>query len=87
MSGATGPSAPAEYRAAGTDLSERRRSGVSTGPIIDLSPTEEQPIQWGEDGAAMHRQLPPHRGGLQRTPPGRKQRPATSNLTPSPNAS
>ena len=26
-----------EFRAAGTDLSERRRSGVSTGPVIDIS--------------------------------------------------
>ena len=25
-----------EFRAAGTDLSERRRSGVSTGPLIDI---------------------------------------------------
>ena len=53
MSGEAQTSATPEYRAAGTDLSERRRSGVSTGPVIDLSPTEEQPIQWGEDGAAM----------------------------------
>jgi xanthine dehydrogenase YagS FAD-binding subunit len=49
----SGTSAAPEYRAAGTDLSERRRSGVSTGPVIDLTPTEEQPIQWGDDGAAM----------------------------------
>jgi xanthine dehydrogenase YagS FAD-binding subunit len=27
-----------EYRAAGTDLSERRRSGVSRGPILDIPP-------------------------------------------------
>jgi xanthine dehydrogenase YagS FAD-binding subunit len=27
---------PAEYRAAGTDLSERRRSGVSRGPLADI---------------------------------------------------
>ncbi len=27
----------AEFRAAGTDLSERRRSGVSTGPLIDIA--------------------------------------------------
>src|SRR4051794_19079120 len=53
MSGEALPGAAPEYRAAGTDLSERRRSGVSTGPVIDLSPTEEHPIQWGEDGAAM----------------------------------
>ena len=53
MSGGAQTDAAPEYRAAGTDLSERRRSGVSSGPVIDLSPTEEQPIQWGEDGAAM----------------------------------
>lgn len=29
----------AEFRAAGTDLSERRRSGVSRGPIVDIAPT------------------------------------------------
>ena len=29
--------ASAEFRAAGTDLSERRRSGVSRGPLIDLA--------------------------------------------------
>ena len=29
--------APAEFRAAGTDLSERRRSGVSKGPLIDIA--------------------------------------------------
>ena len=40
MSDATDATTPAEYRAGGTDLSERRRSGVSTGPIIDLAPTE-----------------------------------------------
>ena len=27
----------AEFRAAGTDLSERRRSGVSQGPLIDIA--------------------------------------------------
>ena len=39
--GMNSPSAPAdaqraEFRAAGTDLSERRRSGVSRGPLVDL---------------------------------------------------
>lgn len=29
-----------EYRAAGTDLSERRRSGVSHGPVVDIAPTQ-----------------------------------------------
>jgi xanthine dehydrogenase YagS FAD-binding subunit len=31
----------AEFRAAGTDLSERRRSGVSRGPLVDIVPTAE----------------------------------------------
>ncbi len=53
MSAGANTSAAPEYRAAGTDLSERRRSGVSTGPVIDLSPTGEQPIQWEDDGAAI----------------------------------
>lgn len=30
---------PPEYRAAGTDLSERRRSGVSRGPLVDIAPS------------------------------------------------
>ncbi len=42
----------AEFRAAATDLSERRRSGVSTGPIVDLLPSEENGIDWSADGAA-----------------------------------
>src|SRR5437588_8880938 len=42
----------AEFRAAGTDLSERRRSGVSTGPLIDLVPSPDMTeISWGADGA------------------------------------
>jgi xanthine dehydrogenase YagS FAD-binding subunit len=43
--------AVAEFRAAGTDLSERRRSGVSRGPMIDIA-SGERGISWGEDGAA-----------------------------------
>ena len=43
----------AEFRAAGTDLSERRRSGVSTGPLIDISAGPDTiGIGWGADGAA-----------------------------------
>jgi xanthine dehydrogenase YagS FAD-binding subunit len=43
----------AEFRAAGTDLSERRRSGVSRGPLIDLAPLPEMiAIAWGANGAA-----------------------------------
>jgi xanthine dehydrogenase YagS FAD-binding subunit len=42
-----------EFRAAGTDLSERRRSGLSTGPMIDLAPAPDMTaIAWGADGAA-----------------------------------
>jgi xanthine dehydrogenase YagS FAD-binding subunit len=44
---------PAEFRAAGTDLSERRRSGVSRGPLIDLvRPASAPDILWGDGGAA-----------------------------------
>ena len=40
----------AEFRAAGTDLSERRRSGVSTGPLIDLSAEPDTiGMHWGDD--------------------------------------
>jgi xanthine dehydrogenase YagS FAD-binding subunit len=43
----------AEFRAAGTDLSERRRSGVSTGSLIDIAGTRDTSgIAWGADGAA-----------------------------------
>ena len=45
--------AMSEFRAAGTDLSERRRTGVSRGPIVDLvASTETTGIVWGSDGAA-----------------------------------
>jgi xanthine dehydrogenase YagS FAD-binding subunit len=30
-----------EFRAAGTDISERRRSGVSTGPLVDIAETAD----------------------------------------------
>jgi xanthine dehydrogenase YagS FAD-binding subunit len=40
-----------EFRAAGTDLSERRRSGVSTGEVIDLVATPEtRAMLWAADG-------------------------------------
>jgi xanthine dehydrogenase YagS FAD-binding subunit len=43
----------AEFRAAGTDLSERRRSGVSRGPLIELSAGPDTiGIEWAADGAA-----------------------------------
>lgn len=39
-----------EFRAAGTDLSERRRSGVSRGPIVDIGGSIG--IEWAADGSA-----------------------------------
>ncbi|MTV16364.1 MULTISPECIES: FAD binding domain-containing protein [Bradyrhizobium] len=45
-------SAP-EFRAAGTDLSERRRSGLSCGAIIDLAASLDTiGIAWNADGSA-----------------------------------
>lgn len=42
-----------ELRAAGTDLSERRRTGISHGPIVDLTPTPAmRAIAWDAAGAA-----------------------------------
>jgi xanthine dehydrogenase YagS FAD-binding subunit len=42
-----------EFRAAGTDLSERRRSGLSRGPLIDIAAAPGiVGIDWGADGAA-----------------------------------
>lgn len=42
-----------EFRAGGTDLSERRRSGVSRGSITDLVPTDWMTsIMWTPQGAA-----------------------------------
>ena len=43
----------AEFRAAGTDLSERRRSGVSKGPLIDISSAADSGIVWDAEGAAV----------------------------------
>jgi xanthine dehydrogenase YagS FAD-binding subunit len=41
-----------EFRAAGTDLSERRRSGVSRGPLIDLAASPETTgMDWSADGS------------------------------------
>jgi xanthine dehydrogenase YagS FAD-binding subunit len=41
-----------EFRAAGTDLSERRRTGVSTGPLIDISATPDTiGMHWGTEGS------------------------------------
>ena len=43
----------AEFRAAGTDLSERRRSGISRGPLIDLKTSSDTiGIEWRADGVA-----------------------------------
>ena len=47
-----GPGEP-EFRASGTDLSERRRSGVSRGPLVDIVPTSAMiGIAWDAAGAA-----------------------------------
>ncbi|QPF86047.1 FAD binding domain-containing protein [Bradyrhizobium genosp. L] len=52
MNTAAAMTAP-EFRAAGTDLSERRRSGVSRGPIVDLTASPDTiGIAWGTEGAA-----------------------------------
>jgi xanthine dehydrogenase YagS FAD-binding subunit len=41
-----------EFRAAGTDLSERRRSGVSKGPLIDIAAAPDTVgMHWGANGA------------------------------------
>lgn len=43
----------AEFRASGTDLSERRRSGVSRGPLIDIVPTPDMTgVAWDAARAA-----------------------------------
>jgi xanthine dehydrogenase YagS FAD-binding subunit len=43
----------AEFRAAGTDLSERRRSGLSKGPLIDIDTAPDAiGVNWAADGAA-----------------------------------
>ncbi len=42
-----------EFRASGTDLSERRRSGVSRGPLVDIVPAAGMTgIAWDATGAA-----------------------------------
>jgi xanthine dehydrogenase YagS FAD-binding subunit len=45
-----------EFRAAGTDLSERRRSGVSRGPLVDIAANGDSAIastiSWDANGAA-----------------------------------
>jgi len=48
----TASSASAEFRAAGTDLSERRRSGVSHGSLIDITAAPDTiGMDWSADGA------------------------------------
>jgi len=42
----------AEYRAAATDLSERLRSGIARGPVIDLASKIDSGINFADDGAA-----------------------------------
>jgi len=44
----------AEFRAGGTDLSERRRTGLSRGAIVDLIPdTATADVTWNGNGAAQ----------------------------------
>ena len=53
MSSAAPAAGAAEFRAAGTDVSERRRSGLSRGPLIDLvRPPDTPDIEWDASGAA-----------------------------------
>src|SRR5260370_29314701 len=54
MSGAAAGIEPLpEFRAGGIDLSERRRSGISKGPLIDLTPSAEMiGVSWSPEGAA-----------------------------------
>ena len=50
---ATSDSPAAEYLAGGTDLSERRRSGLSQGALIDVNASPEMAgISWGSVGGA-----------------------------------
>jgi xanthine dehydrogenase YagS FAD-binding subunit len=52
MTGAAVSAVP-EFRAGGTDLSERRRSGISQGPLVDLTPSADMVgVEWSPDGAA-----------------------------------
>jgi xanthine dehydrogenase YagS FAD-binding subunit len=41
-----------EFRAAATDLSERLRSGVARGPVIDIAPQVESGVSFAADGVA-----------------------------------
>jgi len=52
MSEAALTTAAPEFRAAATDLSERRRSGLSKGPIVDLAAQGEHGVRWSDDGSA-----------------------------------
>ncbi len=52
MSLAASPTA-SEYRAAGTDLSERRRSGVSRSPVVDIAPTMAEAGVDSEPGGGL----------------------------------
>ncbi|CAN7752251.1 FAD binding domain-containing protein [Bradyrhizobium sp. LjRoot220] len=45
------PAMTTEFRAAGTDISERRRSGVSKGPLMDIvAASDITGMHWGTDG-------------------------------------
>jgi xanthine dehydrogenase YagS FAD-binding subunit len=50
---ANASSPSAEFRAAGTDLSERRRSGISRGPLIDIAASPDTVGIDGDTGGAL----------------------------------
>ena len=53
MSGVGSSDPKPEFRAGGTDLSERRRSGVSKGPMVDLTASPDMVgVRWTSEGAA-----------------------------------
>ena len=63
----------AEFRASGTDLSERRRSGVSRGPLIDIaaSPGDDRD-RLGRHGRGADRRFDADRRHRRRRPPRRR---------------
>ena len=71
----------AEFRAAGTDLSERRRSGVSRGPLIDIAAAPDTiGDSMGRGRRGAHRRL--HHASP-RSPPTRASRAAYPGIAAS----
>jgi xanthine dehydrogenase YagS FAD-binding subunit len=52
MTTSSSTNAVPEYRAAATDLSERLRSGIAKGPVIDIAAKVESGISFAADGVA-----------------------------------